>query len=210
MAIRRFISRAYRTYKQAKEDAFNRNNLFYTNVLLSTVISITGDALEQNYEIHTGEIDKIDLERTLQMGVSGSIAGVICHNWYNFLDRIIIGRSLKMVMKKLMLDQLICSPIVIMSFFATIAVFEEHPLENFTEEVRDKFWVLYKAEWVVWPPAQIINFYLLPTRYRVLYDNIISLGYDIYTSQVKHSKPHKPHVHTKEHKGTEPGKSEVD
>lgn len=87
-----------------------------------------------------------------------------------------------------MLDQLICSPLIILSFFATVAIFEDDPMENFTEEVKDKFWILYKAEWVVWPPAQIINFYFLPTRYRVLYDNTISLGYDIYTSKVKHQQ----------------------
>lgn len=37
---------------------------------------------------------------------------------------------------------------------------------------------------VVWPTAQVINFWILPNRYRVLYDNTISLGYDVYTSAV--------------------------
>ena len=45
---------------------------------------------------------------------------------------------------------------------------------------------LYMVEWVVWPPAQFFNFYILPTRFRVLYDNVISLGYDMYTSHVKY------------------------
>ena len=44
---------------------------------------------------------------------------------------------------------------------------------------------LYIAEWVIWPPAQFVNFYFLPTRYRVLYDNTISLLYDTYTSHVQ-------------------------
>lgn len=191
MTLRRVFSKAYNTYKQAVDDAFHRKNLFYTNVLLSIGISTLGDLLEQSYEIHTQQIDKIDYGRTAHMGFSGFTAGVICHHWYNFLDKIIVGRSLEMVIKKLFLDMFVCSPVIIMSFFATVAIFEEHPLENFTEEVGDKFWTLYKAEWVVWPPAQVINFYFLPTRFRVAYDNSISLGYDIYTSHVKHSKPHK-------------------
>ena len=45
---------------------------------------------------------------------------------------------------------------------------------------------MYMVEWVVWPPAQFFNFYILPTRFRVLYDNVISLGYDMYTSHVKY------------------------
>lgn len=188
MIIRRFLSRAYQRYKQAVDDAFNRKNLFYTNVLLSVGISSLGDLIQQSFEIHKQEIYKLDFDRTAHMAFSGFTAGIICHNWYNFLDKIIIGKSIGMVMKKLFLDQCICSPIVILSFFATVAIFEDYPLENFNEEVRDKFWTLYKAEWIVWPPAQIINFYFLPTKYRVIYDNIISLGYDVYTSQVKHNR----------------------
>ncbi|KAL0822397.1 hypothetical protein ABMA28_004480 [Loxostege sticticalis] len=191
MTFRRVFSKAYVSYRKVKDNAFNQRNLFYTNVLLSIGISTLGDLMEQSYEVHTKEIEKIDLHRTAQMGFSGSTAGIICHHWYNFLDKIIIGRSFSMVIKKLFLDQFICSPIIIMSFFATVAIFEEHPLENFTDELKTKFWILYKAEWMVWPPAQIINFYFLPTKYRVAYDNTISLGYDVYTSHVKHSKDYK-------------------
>ena len=46
---------------------------------------------------------------------------------------------------------------------------------------------LYLAEWFIWPPAQFVNFYFLPTRFRVIYDNAISLGYDMYTSHVKNT-----------------------
>ncbi|CAK1544984.1 unnamed protein product [Leptosia nina] len=191
MTLRRLFNKGYKTYQSAAKRAFNRKNLFYTNVLLSIGLSTTGDFLEQNFELYVKEIDKYDYGRTTQMALSGMTTGIICHNWYIFLDKIIIGRTFDMVIKKLLLDQFICSPIVIMSFFATVAIFEEQPLENFTDEVKDKFWILYKAEWYVWPPAQIINFYFLPTKYRVLYDNTISLGYDVYTSHIKHYKTQK-------------------
>ena len=39
---------------------------------------------------------------------------------------------------------------------------------------------------------QIFSFftvYFLPTRYRVLYDNLVSLVYDTYTSHVKNTVP---------------------
>lgn len=188
MVLRRMFSHAYKSYRQAVDDAFSRKNLFYTNLLLSMGISVMGDTIEQNYEYYCKEIDKIDFNRTAHMGFSGLVAGFICHHWYIILDRVIIGRSIVMVIKKLLMDQFICSPICIMSFFATVAIFEDNPLDNFSTEIKDKFWTLYKAEWIVWPPAQIINFYFLPLRFRILYDNTISLGYDIYTSHVKHKK----------------------
>ena len=70
-------------------------------------------------------------------------------------------------------------------FFIYFSVYSK---DEVMEEIKSKAWRLYAAEWVIWPPAQIINFYILPTRFRVLYDNTISLGYDVYTSYVKHDK----------------------
>lgn len=54
----------------------------------------------------------------------------------------------------------------------------------FVNELRHKGVLLYLSEWLVWPPAQMINFFFLPTRFRVLYDNSISLLYDVYASHV--------------------------
>lgn len=174
--------------KKVMKVAFSDKYLLYTNITLSISLSSLGDIIEQKYEIYIGEQEKIDAKRTMHMAFSGASVGVLCHYWYKVLDRFIIGKSIDMVAKKLMLDQLIFSPIMIITFFGSLALFEDDPYENFKEEVRDKFITLYRAEWMVWPPAQIINFYFLPTKYRVLYDNTISLGYDIYTSQIKHNK----------------------
>lgn len=89
----------------------------------------------------------------------------------------------------MLIDQVICSPVTIGTFFVTLAVLEKSSAEEFLQEVRNKSWRLYLAEWVIWPPAQLINFFFLPLRFRVLYDNSVSMCYDIYTSYVKHELP---------------------
>lgn len=178
--------------KEFVKVAFSDKYLLYTNVSISVTLSALGDSLQQTYEIYTNDAQKFDLKRTFQMGCSGAAVGVLCHHWYKVLDRVIVGKTVDMVIKKLTLDQLIFSPIMIVTFFGSLALFEDDPMKNFKEEVRDKFVTLYQAEWMVWPPAQVINFYFLPTRFRVLYDNTISLGYDVYTSQVKHNKSLSP------------------
>lgn len=174
--------------KQVVKVAFSNKFLIYTNVTISVSLSALGDIIEQHYEIYKNQQEQYDVVRTMHMGFSGAALGVLCHNWYKVLDKVIIGKTTDMVVKKLLLDQIIFSPIMIITFFASVALFEENPYQNFKEEVEDKFVTLYRAEWLVWPPAQVINFYFLPTRFRVLYDNTISLGYDVYTSQVKHDK----------------------
>lgn len=138
-----------------------------------------------------GEWSRWQFYRTRNMAISGMSIGILCHYWYRYLDRKLPGRTIGIVLKKVLVDQLVCSPLCIAIFFMTLAAMENTSWEEFKVEIRDKAHRLYKAEWIVWPPAQIINFYFLPTRFRVLYDNTISLGYDVYTSQVKHDNPRK-------------------
>ena len=59
---------------------------------------------------------------------------------------------------------------------------------DIVKDLKEKGSDLLVAEWIVWPPAQMINFLLLPTRYRVLYDNSVSLGFDYYYSYVMYRK----------------------
>lgn len=100
------------------------------------------------------------------------------------LDSKLPGRTFNTVVKKVLVDQTIASPIVISLFFITLGIMRQESLNQTMTEIREKFIRLYKAEWIVWPTAQIINFWILPLKYRVLYDNTISLGYDVYTSMV--------------------------
>lgn len=181
-------SPTYQRVQHLSRTAFSPRYLLFTNVCISVSLSSVGDTLEQQYEILMKDLDHYSAKRTGHMALSGATVGVVCHYWYKFLDRRLPGRTVSIVMKKVFWDQMVCSPIVISTFFLTLGVLEKSTKEQIVREIKDKAWKLYAAEWVVWPPAQIINFYWLPNRYRVLYDNTISLGYDVYTSKVKHGK----------------------
>jgi len=165
---------------------FSDKYLLYTNVGLSFFLSGLGDLIEQKYELMTNEITQWDKRRTRDMAISGTTVGVLCHYWYSFLDRSIPGYTIRTVLKKIVIDQIVGSPLCISTFFATIATLEGSTFQDFIKEVKDKAWRLYVAEWMIWPPCQFLNFYVLSTKYRVLFDNLVSLGYDVYTSRVKH------------------------
>ncbi|XP_003702192.1 mpv17-like protein 2 [Megachile rotundata] len=187
MNITKNISALISRVSTIKEQLFSPKYLLYTNVAISISLSATGDVLEQQYEILKNEWDKWSLHRTRNMAISGMSIGIVCHYWYKYLDAKIPGRTITVVLKKVVIDQLVCSPLCIAMFFLTLGILEKSSWSELKTEIINKAHKLYVAEWVIWPPAQIFNFYCLPSKYRVLYDNTISLGYDVYTSQVKHN-----------------------
>ncbi|KAK9502449.1 hypothetical protein O3M35_011228 [Rhynocoris fuscipes] len=182
------ISLGIEKLRRFKDIIFSNRYLLYTNVGISVSLSAVGDIAEQSYIINSGHQKEWNSMRTQHMSISGLTVGVLCHHWYNFLDRRFPQRTLKIVIKKVLYDQIIFSPINIAVFFLTIGMLEGLNSKEIFKEFCAKGKLLYAAEWTIWPPAQVINFYWLPTKYRVLYDNTISLGYDVFVSYVKHDR----------------------
>merc|ERR1719365_176010 len=117
----------------------------------------------------------------------GLTSGFLCHHWYNYLDRALPGSGIRVVFRKIAWDQVIFSPICIISCLLVSAKLENTDIRTAVDQTIQLGGRLYLAEWVIWPPAQFLNFAFLPTRFRVLYDNLVSLVFDTYTSNVKHT-----------------------
>lgn len=66
--------------------------LLITNVTISTTLSGVGDALQQKYEIWTGDDpNKLwNQKRSSDMAVTGAVVGVICHYWYFNLKMLLV------------------------------------------------------------------------------------------------------------------------
>lgn len=144
------------------------------------------------------------------MFLVGAMSGPPHHVFYKWLDKLIPAATTTAVIKKIGLDQLIFSPICIFVFFYGAGLVEGHPVRDSTNELKQKFWTVYKVgdynwfmilwqrnsfvsplfllqtDWTVWPAAQFINFYFLPPHYRVLYVNVVTTLYNVFLSHIKH------------------------
>jgi len=162
-----------------------RRHLFLSNVTISFCLSGVGDLLQQAVEQ-----SKWNLKRTAVMSTSfGLTSGFLCHHWYNYLDRVLPGRGVRVVLRKVVWDQVFFSPVCIVACILVCSRLEKTDIRTAVDQTIQLGGRIYIAEWIIWPPAQFFNFAFLPTRLRVLYDNLVSLAFDTYTSHVKFTVP---------------------
>uniref|UniRef100_A0A8P4GIB6 Mpv17-like protein 2 n=1 Tax=Dicentrarchus labrax TaxID=13489 RepID=A0A8P4GIB6_DICLA len=186
---KRFLVRARFTWRSLFDDQF----LLVTNTLTGGSLLAMGDVVQQSWEIHKEQSKVLDWKRIGYTFVMGCSTGPLLHHWYGRLDSAYAGRAMNTVVKKVLADQLIISPIIGIWYFIGMGLMEGDTLAEGWKDFKGKFWEYYKADCCVWPPVQMFNFYYVSPKYRVMYINVISLGWDVFLSYLKHrvSQPHR-------------------
>ncbi|CAK9302471.1 unnamed protein product [Gordionus sp. m RMFG-2023] len=117
----------------------------------------------------------------------GFCIGPFNHLWYTNLDRWMPGTSRKIILKKLLADQILAAPIFCFIFFMGMGLLEKKRLEPIYSEWVQKFPFIYLMDCIFWPPVQVVNFSYVPTKYRVMYVNSFTLLWDTFLSFSKHT-----------------------
>ncbi|XP_072041004.1 mpv17-like protein 2 isoform X2 [Amphiura filiformis] len=136
----------------------------------------------QNGVVHMGTRPEWDWARTGRMLTIGLLLGPLNHYWYLLLDRVLPGATGRIVAKKVLLDEIIASPIFTTSFFMGVGLLEGNTVGDSFAILRKKFLTVYMMDLMVWPPVQAINFFFVPPQLRVLYVNFFILIWDVFLS----------------------------
>ncbi|OWY93667.1 Peroxisomal membrane protein PMP22, partial [Phytophthora megakarya] len=104
------------------------------------------------------------------------------HVWYNFLEKAVRGKGTASMVKKIAADQLIFSPPLSLAFFTYAGVSEGNPLLATVETAVAKLPPTLAVNWTVWPLVHVGTFGFVPLQYRVLFINVVNIGWSAFLS----------------------------
>ncbi|CAG7717217.1 unnamed protein product [Allacma fusca] len=171
---------------QATSVLFHGKHALTANTVSGGALFLIGDFVEQRVEVSRGKLPEFDWMRFGRMGVIGVLLGPTHHYFYKYLDVLIPRRDGRSIFKKIMADQLIACPMFSVQFFMGMAYLEGKSLPECWGEFKKKFPTVYAVDWTLWPPIQLINFYYIPTGFRVLYVNTMTAFWNVFLSYMKH------------------------
>lgn len=90
-----------------------KKHLMVANTCLSCLIGGLGDYLEQKLE----GTELIDKQRTARFASLGLLFGPWEYYWYHFLDTWFPGKTTRMVVRKVLLDEFLMSPLEYVFFY---------------------------------------------------------------------------------------------
>lgn len=167
-------------------DAVTRRPIL-TKATSTLLIGSAGDYLAQRISAsQSGEEFQHDVRRTAAVGTWGFFfMGPVLHYWYGVLDRIFFGRYA--AVRKMVTDQLCFAAFFNGAFVVGVGMLEGSSFENSTDRMWNTIWPSMKANWSIWPIAQMLNFTIIPKTYQILYVNCVGLLWNCILSYIAHS-----------------------
>uniref|UniRef100_A0A8C5G441 Mpv17-like protein n=1 Tax=Gouania willdenowi TaxID=441366 RepID=A0A8C5G441_GOUWI len=136
-----------------------------TNVTLYGCLFAGGDFVHQWFS--RGE--RTDWKQTRNVAVVAfSFHGNFNFFWMRFLERRFPGNSVRMVMRKLFLDQTMAAPLATSVFYTGLSVLLEGK-EDIFEDWREKFLNTYRVILMCMSLSQFLNFALVPLYMRTTF-----------------------------------------
>ncbi|KAH8652123.1 hypothetical protein BX600DRAFT_402552 [Xylariales sp. PMI_506] len=151
-----------------------------TQSITTAILFATGDITAQQLVEKKG-IEKHELARTGRMLLYGGIIfGPAATTWFKFLQRRITFKNKNAeIITRVACDQGLFAPTAIGFFLSSMAAMEGGSPK---EKLEKSYLPALQTNYMIWPFVQLVNFKFIPLNYRVLFVNVISIGWNCYLS----------------------------
>ncbi|RDW85805.1 hypothetical protein BP5796_04130 [Coleophoma crateriformis] len=126
-----------------------------------------------------------DFERTTRFMAYGFMMAPVQLKWFQFLTRafpITKTSAFGPSMKRMAMDQLVFAPVGIAVFFTAMSLAEGASRRQITHKLRDMYLPTLKANYMVWPLVQVINFRVMPVQFQLPFVSTIGIAWTAYLS----------------------------
>jgi len=126
-----------------------------------------------------------DFERLIRFMAYGFMMAPIQHKWFGFLSRtfpLTKQSGTVPALKRVAFDQLIFAPIGLGAFFTFMTVAEGGGRRAVTRKFQDVYVPALKANYMVWPAVQILNFRVMPLQFQIPFVSTIGIAWTAYLS----------------------------
>ena len=112
--------------------------------------------------------------------------------WYRTLIRVAPGTAWIQVFKRILIDQTLGAPIVILLVFVSNAIFHQESWIELRQRIQDKGWITWIKGMQYWPFVHLINFGMLPLSYQPLFAHFASVYWNAVLSYYSNFPQDKP------------------
>jgi hypothetical protein len=176
----------------AAKNIFHKN-LFVSNTVTCMVLLALGDGLAQYAEIsekqkaeaksppqNASKLSLFDWNRNWKMFALGSALGPVTHFWYKNLDHWFPGRTRKILLRKICVDQLFGATLMTLTLIVGLHFLDGQSMNPIVvkETVEEKFFPIFKVIFFKFSLKPNFNnlllFFFIPLSVIVLYGHLLT------------------------------------
>ncbi|KAK7204596.1 hypothetical protein BZA70DRAFT_267816 [Myxozyma melibiosi] len=124
-------------------------------------------------------------DRTIRFAAWGFVLSIFLYKWLELLDAwlpISDDSVIVPVLCRVIVDQLVWTPIALSGFFAFMSFVEGAGVGGLKRKLSTLLVPTLKTNFTIWPAAQIINFRLIPLHYQLPFCSTVGLFWNTFLS----------------------------
>ncbi|KAM6432885.1 LOW QUALITY PROTEIN: mitochondrial inner membrane protein Mpv17 [Rhynochetos jubatus] len=140
-----------------------------------------GDVIAQQLVERRGLRGHLGPRTAKMMAIGFCFVGPVVGGWYRVLDRLVPGTKVA-ALKKMLLDQGAFAPCFLGCFLAVAGAANGLAAAENWAKVRQDYADALLTNYCIWPPVQVVNFYVVPLRHRLAVVQCVAIVWNCYLS----------------------------
>ena len=114
--------------------------------------------------------------------VQGVVITPLVHTWFALMEKMFAGwsNSLTTSIVKSCVQLSVLEPFLQVAWMGSNGVLAGEDMDTIWATIRGNFWNNWSMAWRVWGPAAIINYKLIPVRWRTVFGNVVGFLWTIW------------------------------